>query len=89
MNTILITGTAKTIPVKISHISNGFKVVYDVIIWASLEGEQLQFITSTQQTLCGYGDLWQLAKTKVCSYFDTSILQDGAYTQYLDHLTIL
>ena len=90
MNTILITGTAKTIPYKISACTTGFKVQYDVHIWASKEGEQLQFITSKYEWLLrGHGDLWALVKVKVREYFKMPKFDDGAYTQFLDHLIII
>jgi len=87
MNTILISGTCKTVPVKVSRTTTGFKVVYNVNIWASLENTQLQFITYKDNVLlCGHGDLWQLAKDVVSNYFKEEKIRDGAYTQYLEHL---
>lgn len=88
MNTILITGTAQTIPVKISPKTTGFKVEYDIYIWGANECQQLQLITCKKETMCGYGDLWNMAKNKAASYFNEPLFNDGAYTQYLDHLII-
>lgn len=90
MNTIMITGTAKTMPVNTSPICVSFKVEYDVNIWASKQGEQLQFISSKKLTLCGYNDLWRLAKSNVISLLgDDAKFDDGAYTQFLDHLIMI
>lgn len=77
MNTILISGTAKC-------IDN--YVVYDIIIWASQTGEALQFITQKAIAAYGYGELWNEVKLIVEQYFNNPKFQDGAYTQFLDHL---
>jgi len=81
MNTILITGTAKP---------EGSKVNYNVNIWASKEGEQIQFVKSQSMEISGYSTLWAYAKSIVISYFGNDAkLDDGAYTQFLDHLIII
>jgi hypothetical protein len=79
MNTILISGTYQSI---------GNMINYDVFIWASKEGEQIQFVTSKFLPLDNYTTLWALAKANVISYFGNDAkFDDGAYTQFLDHLT--
>jgi hypothetical protein len=81
MNTILITGTAK---------SEGNKVSYNVNIWASKEGEQIQLITWQSMLLDGYNTLWSYAKGKVCGYFGNDHkFDDGAYTTFLDQLIMI
>lgn len=83
MNTILITGACDVCPIT-------GKVNYNVNIWASKEGEQIQLITYLEPVLDDYSDLWKLAKQKVMSYFkDNTKFDDGAYTQYLDHLILV
>lgn len=83
MNTILITGVCE-----FCQITG--KINYDVNIWASKEGHQIQLVTSVEILLDNYSDLWKMAKQKVMSYFkDNTKFDDGAYTQYLDHLTIV
>lgn len=82
MNTILITGTAQPII--------GGKVDYNVNIWASKEGEQIQFVKYSSLQIAGYSTLWAYAKSIVISYFGNETkFDDGAYTQFLDHLTII
>lgn len=86
MNTILISGTSKSIPIK-SKIGVSFKVEYNIIIWASKEGDQLQFVTAKDGLVnCEYGDLWSAAKEIVSAYFKEPLFNDGAYTTFLDHL---
>lgn len=81
MNTILISGTAK------STVTG--QVEYDCIIWASKEGEQIQYIRNIDKILANYSALWAMAKANVISYFgNDNKFDDGAYTQYLDHITI-
>lgn len=80
MNTILITGTAKM---------NGNHVNYDVYIWASKEGDQIQMITNFKSTFDGYMDLWKEAKERAVNYLHEPRMDDGAYTQFLDHITII
>lgn len=86
MNTILISGTAQTLPVKISRITTGFKVMYKVNIYGSVNNSPIQYITEKEVLLCGYGDLWTIAKNCAKDYFNEDKFLDGAYTQYLDHL---
>ena len=88
MNTILITGTAKQANQQ-SGNELKYMVTYDVNIWAAIEGEQIQLVTYFTDTLNGYVELWAIAKDKAASYFKNELLKDGAYTQYLDHITIL
>ena len=81
MNTILITGTAKP---------EGSSVNYNVNVWASKEGEQIQFIKYQSMTLAGYNILWAYGKSIAISYFGNDVkFDDGAYTQYLDHLIMI
>ena len=92
MNTILITGTAKQ---KINYQFDdrinpiGFKVQYAVTIWASNEGKQIQLISTHNETLQGYNELWTIAKKKASEYLKNDLLNDGAYTQYLDHIIMI
>lgn len=80
MQTILISGTA---------IPLGSKVEYTVHIWGSKEGQQIQFITLFDGIITsGYNTLWDKAKAVCVAYFDEPKFEDGAYTQYLDHLII-
>lgn len=88
MNTILITGSAKSLPIKKAN-ETSYKVIYSVMIWAAQEGKQIELITMRQETLNGYDDLWQLAKRKTADYFKNEIFLDGAYTSYLDNLILL
>lgn len=82
MNTILITGTAKT------TITG--QVEYDVNIWAAKEGEQIQLIRPLDKILTGYSELWEVATQSVIKYFDNfHKFDDGAYTAFLDHLIII
>jgi hypothetical protein len=89
MNTLLITGSAK----QVADLSNpqeiGFNVEYDVILWGSNTGEALQFVTSKKITLPNYGHLWKEFKEIGMRYFNNPKFEDGAYTQFLDHITIL
>ena len=79
MNTILISGTCKNLP---------NKVQYDVIFWASKAGEPLQLISEGRYLLSNNSRLWDTAKAKAALYFGDSFkFDDGAYTQYLQHLT--
>ena len=92
MNTILITGTAKQ---KIIHQFNDsdnpirFKVEYDINIWAANEGQQIQLICTHNEILQGYNELWAIAKNKASDYLKNDLLNDGAYTQYLDHIIMI
>ncbi len=79
MNTILISGTA-------TSINN--KVVYSVHFWGAKKGQPIQFITSDTLLLSGYDGLWNAAKIVASNYFKDSSFSDGAYTQFLDHITI-
>lgn len=82
MNTILISGTTKQI-----KDEQGIKVKYSVIIWASLENEPLTFITELTKEFNSYSELWSFAKKRAKGYFlKENKLDDGAYTQYLEHL---
>jgi len=82
MNTILISGTAR-------HLING-NVRYAVNIWASLENSPLTLVSSIDKELIGYNGLWEFAKKRAKGYFLTdNKLDDGAYTQYLDHLILI
>lgn len=85
MNTILITGTVKTIG-KPSVNGVDFNTEYDVQLWGSREGEQIQFLRPIDKVLSGYNDLWKLAKETASKYFESDKFQDGAYTQFLDHI---
>lgn len=78
MNTILITGTAKCNSIN--------KVEYDVTIWASRDGEQIQYIRPIDKVLDNYSQLWDVAKDSVTKYFEEPLFKDGAYTRFLDHL---
>lgn len=80
MNTILITGTARSL--------NQKDVKYDVWIWGALAGQPLQLITTKEVVNGGYNDIWKLAKDTAEAYLKEPRLQDGAYTQFLDHLII-
>lgn len=83
MNTILITGMAHT-------ENNQPDVFYKVNIWASKEGEQIQFIQSLDLRLSGYSELWHQAKYIASSYFGgNNKFDDGAYTQFLDHINLV
>jgi len=77
-NTIMITGTVK--------ITQPNYVRYDVIIWGSQVGEQIQYITSITLDCNDYNDLWKAAKEIVSVYKQNNKFYDGAYTAYLDHL---
>lgn len=82
MNTILISGTAR-------HLENS-NVKYVVKIWASLENSPLTYIREIDNEFSGYSELWAYAKQRAKGYFLTdNKLDDGAYTQYLDHLILL
>lgn len=82
MNTILITGTAK--------MTASNNVEYDVILWASKEGEQLQVIRTYDTIFRNHSELWKKSKIDVSYYFGKSFkFYDGAYTQYLDHLILI
>ena len=81
MNTLMITGTAK--------MTDNNKVFYEIIIWGCPSGESLQFVTSKGLTLDGYNDLWQEAKAFALNYFPGNKMDDGAYTQFLEHITLL
>lgn len=81
MNTILISGTCKM---------EGNKVQYNVNIWASKQGEQIELITWQTALLSGHPVLWTLAKSKVISYYGNDVkFDDGAYTQFLEHLILI
>jgi hypothetical protein len=81
MNTILISGTCKP---------EGNKVNYNVNIWASKSGQPIELITWQSALLDGYNTLWSLAKSKVMGYYNEDVkFDDGAYTQYLDHLVMI
>lgn len=86
MRTILISGTAQTKPYRISNCSTGFKVQYNVWIWAARENEPIQLVKTLDVLLCGHGDLWTIAKAIAHGYFNDEKFEDGAYTTYLDHL---
>lgn len=89
MNTILVTGTSKVTPVKISHLTTAFKVEYSFIIWASKTGQPLEYIRGLENVLLtGYPALWDMAKKIVIDYYKDDSFSDGAYTQYLDSLSI-
>lgn len=79
-HTVMVTGSAK-------RINN--KTVYDVMIWGSEAGTPIQLITQkTIETKTGYAELWETAKGIAVAYFDNNKFGDGAYTQYLDHITM-
>jgi site-specific recombinase len=81
MNTILITGTAKP---------EDNKYRYNVNVWASKEAEQIQFIKYDSLLFDNYGTLWAFAKSTASAYFDNNTqFHDGAYTQFLDHITLI
>lgn len=79
MNTILVTGSVRQLANK--------QIMYDLYIWGSKEGEQIQVVTMREiYTQHGYNDMWLQVKPIVAHYFDEPKFQDGAYTQFLDHL---
>lgn len=82
MNTILISGTCK------AEGPHHFR--YNVNVWASKEGEQIQLITWQSLLFDNYSTLWAYAKSKVMGYFDNNAkFDDGAHTQFLDHLILI
>lgn len=84
MNTILITGTAKNI--SSNHIH---EVEYNVMIWGAQSGQDISVITYFNERLIGYGALWSTAKKKAVEYFNNPRMEDGAYTNMLEHITII
>lgn len=80
MNTILITGTAKSVSMS--------EVEYDVFIWASQHGGELKLVKPYKVTNAGYNELWSDAKDIAAGFFLNPSFEDGAYTQFLDHLII-
>ena len=82
MNTILISGTSRQV-----QTEQGKKVRYSFIIWAALENSPLSYIAEYTKEFSGYNELWEFAKKRAKSYFLTdNKLDDGAYTQYLEHI---
>lgn len=86
-NTILISGTAQTIR-QHNEETNGtvIKSYYNVHIWGSLAGDNIEFIKPFEGILNGYDELWRVAKQIAVKYFSAPLLADGCYTVYLDHL---
>jgi hypothetical protein len=89
MNTILITGSAQQANETGNLGGTIYRVKYDVNVWASIHGEQIQLITYFTDTLSGYTELWRIAKDKASAYFKNELLKDGAYTQFLDHIVVI
>lgn len=89
MNTILISGTVKNLYTtndnETKHLCE-----YSVFIFGSKKGNALQFVRELNFTSeIGYSELWQRAKEIAVEYFSEGYMQDGAYTQFLDHLITL
>lgn len=82
MNTILISGTAATAK-KVNAIN------YKVYVWAAENNKPIQFITAFEQDLHSYNSLWFAAKCIAKNYFKNDKMDDGAYTQFLDHISII
>lgn len=81
MNTILITGTVKRVE------PNDFK--YEVYIWGSKEGEPLRVFVCGVLISGGYDDLWKFGKECAQNYFKEPRMNDGAYTQFLEHIILI
>lgn len=79
MNTILVTGSVR-------HLTTNNKNLYDLYIWGSREGEQIQLIRPIELQVDGYNDMWREAKKIAGKYFKDEKFIDGAYTQFLDHI---
>ena len=88
MNTLMITGIAKNIG-KATRNGVEFKVEYDVYIWGSLSGNPLQLVTTMKVETEGHATLWEKAKVIGMAYFDGNKMDDGAYTNFLEHLTVI
>ncbi len=89
LNTIMITGTAKNVRKNTGKGTTVLLVEYKVYIWGCKKDDALQFVGSLNKTLNGYNELWQKAKDIAVEYFKEGYMQDGAYTQFLDHITII
>lgn len=80
MNTIFIVGSAKCV---------GKQVEYSVNIWGSPDKEQIQFVRPFHGTISGHVELWRTAKDIVKTYFNIHTFDDGAYTSFLEDLTVI
>jgi len=89
MHTIMITGSVKNTTTTKKNTTI-HECEYAVFIWGCLKGNPIQFITELKfKTQIGYAALWQKAKEIVVDYFNDPQFQDGAYTQFRDHIIMI